>query len=281
MTAKLIDGKNFADNILLKLKGKISQLNRPPGLAVVLLGDDSASQLYARNKKRAAEKIGIAFHSYFCNDEFCSSTTEKEILEMIDFLNADPTIDGIIVQLPIPKKFNTEKIINQIDPKKDVDGFHPQNKKNFLAGKPCIIPPLMQAIDDALKATKEDLSGKTAVVVTNNPIYSDTRKKEFEDLGMKVEIVKPEKDLVIKTRNADVLVVILGQENLIKKSMVKAGAIVIDVGTNLLGKNKWAGDVDPEVAEVAGWLSPVPGGIGPLTVAFLLKNVYDLAKMNQ
>jgi methylenetetrahydrofolate dehydrogenase (NADP+)/methenyltetrahydrofolate cyclohydrolase len=280
-TAKLINGKLIAENILLDLKLKIAKLNRPPGLAAVVIGDDPASLLYVKNKKRAAEKIGIGFHRYLCGGRFCPNINEKEILEMIDFLNQDKTIDGIIVQLPVPEKFNASKILSRILPQKDVDGFHPQNKKNFLAGKPGIIPPLMLAVNEALISTGENLKGKEAVIIVNNPIYSDTRKKEFEDLGLKVKIVKPGENLAAETKKADVLVAILGQKNLIKKSMVKSGAIVIDVGTNMLGKNKWTGDVDPKVVQVAGWLTPVPGGIGPLTVAFLLKNTYKLAKQNQ
>ncbi|MFA5022045.1 MAG: bifunctional 5,10-methylenetetrahydrofolate dehydrogenase/5,10-methenyltetrahydrofolate cyclohydrolase [Patescibacteria group bacterium] len=276
--AKKIDGKLIAEKILLDLKAKITKLKRPPGLAVILIGNDSASQLYVRNKKKASQKIGIEFHDYLCGGKCYPHITENEILQMIDFLNADQTVDGIIVQLPIPKKFDSQKIINRISPQKDVDGFHPQNKKNFLASKPGIIPPLMQAINEALIFTGENLKGKEAVIVVNNPIYSETRKKEFTDLGLKVKITKPGPNLANETRKADVLVVILGQKNLIKKSMVKPGAIVIDVGTNLISKNNWTGDVDPKVAQVAGWLTPVPGGIGPMTVAFLLKNTYEQAK---
>ncbi|MFA6410585.1 MAG: tetrahydrofolate dehydrogenase/cyclohydrolase catalytic domain-containing protein, partial [Candidatus Buchananbacteria bacterium] len=181
-TAKIIDGKEIADKILLDLKSKISQLKRAPGLAVILIGNDSASELYVRNKQKASQKIGIEFHSYLCSNKYFPHITEKEILEMIDFLNNDPTVDGIIVQLPIPEKFDTQKIINRISPKKDVDGFHPENKKKFLAGKPGIIPPLMQAINESLLFTGQNLKGKNAVVIVNNPIYSDTREKEFTDL---------------------------------------------------------------------------------------------------
>lgn len=273
--AKIIDGKAVAEKILLALKGQIAKLNRPPGLAVILIGDDPASQLYVKNKKKACEKTGIIFHSYFCGGKFCPDVTEKQILEMIDFLNNDPTIDGIIVQLPVPKKFDTKKIINRILPAKDVDGFQPENQKRHF-----LIPPLIQAVAAALTATKENLKGKTAVVVAKNPILSEPLKKSLENQGLKVEVVKPDKKLTEKTKSADVLIVVVGQKQLIKKSMVKPDAIVIDIGTNLIGKNKWAGDVEPKVAEVALWLTPVPGGIGPLTVAYLLKNTFELAQKN-
>jgi len=280
-TAKIIDGKALADKIILELKGKIAQLSRPPGLAVILIGDDPPSHLYVKNKKKAAQKVGLEFHDYLCDQKCCPETTEEKILTMIDFLNNDPAIDGIIVQLPIPKKFNTEKIINQVDPAKDVDGFHPKNSKPPS--------PLIQAVGIALSATEEKLSGKTAVIVAKNPIFSQPLEKSLDKQGLKVETVKPDEKMAEKTKQADVLIVILGQKHFIKKSMVKPNAIVIDIGTNLEGpldpargkKNKWTGDVDPEVTEVASWLTPVPGGIGPLTVAYLLKNTFELAKNNQ
>jgi len=303
MPAKLIDGKKIAEEILLDLKKKISALPRPPGLAVILIGNNPASHLYVRNKKRACEKIGIVFHDYLCRGGVCPNTSEEKVLEMIDFLNNDQSIDGIIVQLPIPKKFDTAKIINAVLPEKDVDGFHPVNKEKFLNNQPGIISPLVQAINAAIQSTGRDLTGKNAVIIANNELYSQTRKKDLGNLGLKVKIITPSDNLEAETKKADVLVAILGRPNLIKKSMVKPGAIVIDVGTNLIDRNKprafsdslinanenqgekmrgkWAGDVDPEVAEAADYLTPVPGGIGPLTVAMLLKNVCELAERNQ
>ncbi len=280
-TAKIIDGKTIAEKILLGLKNEISKLKRPPGLAVILIGEDEASKLYVRNKKRACEKVGIIFHSYFCGGEFCPNSTENEILKMIDFLNNDPSIDGIIVQLPIPKKFNVKKIIERISPVKDVDCFTEKNKKKYLAGKKFITSPLILAVEEALKHTDQNLKGKEALIVAKNPTYSEMRKKDLEKLGLKTNITSVNSTLSEKTKKADVLVAILGQSNLIKKSMTKPGAIVIDIGTNLVSEKKWTGDVDPKVAEVASWLTPVPGGIGPLTVAFLLKNTVELAKKNQ
>ncbi len=280
-TAKLIEGKAIAKQILFDLKGEVAKLNRPVGLAVILIGEDEASKLYVRNKKRACEKTGIIFHSYFCGGQFCPNVTENQILEMIDFLNNDSAINGIIVQLPIPKKFDTKKIINRISPLKDVDCFTEINKNEYLSGESSLVSPLILAVDQALKATGESLKGKNALIITKNPIYSEMRKRDLEKFGMTVKIISPNKDLAAQTKKADVLVVACGQNNLIKKSMVKPGAIVIDIGTNLVGEKKWTGDVDPKVAEVASWLTPVPGGIGPLTVAYLLKNTLKLAKKNR
>jgi len=271
--AQLINGKTLAEEILLDLEHKVSQLKRKPGLAVILIGNDPASQLYVRNKKRACEKTGITFHSYFCGGTCLPNITEKEILATIDFLNNDPEIDGIIIQLPIPQKFNTQKIIDQIDPKKDVDGFHPKNQKS-----PIVTAPLIQAIDEALKQTKKNFKGKNTLIISKNPIFSNPLQQNLKKQGLKTKIIKPDENLAGETRQADVLITVVGKPGLIKKSMAKKDAILIDAGTTLVGKNKWAGDVDPEVAQVASWLTPVPGGIGPLTVAFLLKNTYELAK---
>lgn len=273
-TAKIIDGKTLSQSLLLRLKAEIVKLKRQPGLAVVLIGDDPASKLYVNNKKKAALKTGIAFHNYLCGGEFCPNTTQKEIIEMIDFLNKDKAVDGIIVQLQIPKKFNTKEIIERIDPKKDVDGFHPKNSK--------IKSPLIQAIDAALKFTNENLEGKAAVIISKNPIFAEPLGKELKNQGIKIEIIKPDdKNLISKTKTADILIAVVGRKHFVKKDMIKPGAILIDVGTNLIGDKKWAGDIDPKAYENAGWFTPVPGGIGPLTVAFLLKNTYDIAKNNQ
>jgi methylenetetrahydrofolate dehydrogenase (NADP+)/methenyltetrahydrofolate cyclohydrolase len=225
--------------------------------------------------------VAINFHDYLCNKPGSPNASETEILEMINFLNNDENIDAIIVQLPIPQQFNTQKIIDQISPAKDADGFHPKNHRKFLAGKSTITPPLILAVETALKATKENLANKKAVIVSKNPIFSDPLKISLENKGLKVVHTKPVKDLEKITKTADVLLVILGQPGIIKKEMIKEGAIVIDMGINLIKENKWVGDVDPQAAQVASWLTPVPGGIGPLTVACLLKNTYDLAKQNQ
>ncbi|MFA6382199.1 MAG: bifunctional 5,10-methylenetetrahydrofolate dehydrogenase/5,10-methenyltetrahydrofolate cyclohydrolase [Candidatus Buchananbacteria bacterium] len=281
MPAQIIDGKTIAENILLDLKTKITGLKRQPGLAVILVGDDPASHLYVKNKKKAAQKIGVVFNDYYCGQKCCPQATAKEVLEMIDFLNNDQAIDGIIVQLPLPKNFDREKIINQISPAKDVDGFHSQNQKDYLADQSPITPPLIGAVNEALKATGQNLAGKNAVIVAKGEIFAEALKKDLENQGLKVKISKPDRALAGLTKQADVLVVILGQKKFITKNMVKPEAIIIDIGTNLIGENKFVGDASPEVAEVAGFLTPVPGGIGPLTVAMLLKNVYELAKNNQ
>ncbi|OGY43900.1 MAG: hypothetical protein A2729_01095 [Candidatus Buchananbacteria bacterium RIFCSPHIGHO2_01_FULL_39_14] len=281
MPAQLIDGKALAEKILLDLKNKIAKLKRRPGLAAILIGDDPASILYIKNKKLACEKIGLNFHAYFYGNKTAPNITQQQIIEMISWLNSDDKVDGIIVQLPIPKKFNSQNIINKIKLEKDVDGFRRLKNINSLVNYDVLSPPLIEAVKAALKSTSQNLSGKTAVIICNSPIFSEPMKTSLEKNNIKVKIIKPEKNFSEETKKADILIIILGKKYFIKQSMVKPNAIVIDIGTNLIGKNKWAGDVDPKVAQVASWLTPVPGGIGPLTVTYLLKNVYDLALKNQ
>ncbi len=281
-TAQLIDGKKLADDILYSLKEKIADLPHAPGLAVVMIGDDAASKLYIQSKKKASQKIGVTFHDYYCGGEhMLPNITEAEVLTMIEYLNQDEMVHGIIVQLPIPKSFDTNKIIAAIAPEKDVDGFHPQNQGEALHEKLVITSPLIHAVEYALAETKEKLTGKRCVIVSKNPIFSTPLKKALEALGLKTEVTKPENDLKEKTLVADVLISVVGKKGLITKDMVKPDSIIIDVGTNLVSANTWVGDVDLGVSEVAGWLTPVPGGIGPLTVAMLLQNTYDAAVKNQ
>ncbi len=272
-TAQLIDGKAIAEKILRDLKEKIAKLKRQPGLAAIMIGDDPASKRYIAKKQTACQTVGINFYCYFCGGEFYPNITQQQILEMINWLNHDKNIDAIIVQLPIPKKYNDQEIIKQIDPKKDVDGFHPKNYQQAATTS-----PLIKAVDLALKYTGEKLVGKQAIIVSKNPIFAKPLENNLKNLGLKAAIIKPTDKLAIKTKRADVLISVVGKPGLIKKTMVKPHAIVIDVGTTLVGKNTWKGDVDPDVAEVASWLTPVPGGIGPLTVAMLLKNSYELSQ---
>ncbi|OGY45167.1 MAG: hypothetical protein A3A24_03300 [Candidatus Buchananbacteria bacterium RIFCSPLOWO2_01_FULL_46_12] len=274
-TAQIIDGKLLAEKIILELKAKVSHLAKAPGLATVLIGDNAASTLFVKNKKKACLKVGITFHEYLCGKkDFYPQITQAEILKMIDWLNKDEEIDGIIVQLPLPKKFNTQKIINRIDPKKDVDGFHPDNAEPNS--------PLIGAIRLALMFPQKNLKDNKTIIVSKNPIFSSPLAQALKKDGLDVTIIKPDdKELTEKLKTADIVISVAGKKYLIKKSMIKKDAIVIDAGTNLMDKNHWVGDVDPSVSQVASYLTPVPGGIGPLTVVMLLKNTYDLAQKNQ
>lgn len=274
----IFDGKKAAQEILSELKKEIAKQAKKPGLAAILVGDDKPSHIYIRNKEKASHYCNISFHKYL----FGKDISERELLDCILFLNRDSDVDGIIVQLPLPEKFDVNKIIATIDSKKDADGFHPQTIKDIMAGQPAINSALIQAIREILKQTKQDLSEKKLVLVSNCDIFYSTFVKELEDLNLEIEVVlSSDKKLSAKTKQADILVAALGQPEFITKDMVKAGAIVIDVGTTIINE-KFVGDVDfKQVKKVASFITPVPGGVGPMTVAMLLKNVYQLAKKNK
>jgi len=273
MPAKLIDGKKLAESILLEVKKKAAKIKNKPGLAAILVGDNEASKLYLKLKEKACQEADINFSNYILGED-CN---EQKVIEGINFLNQDPQINGIMVQLPLPKKFETEKIINAIDPQKDIDGFHPQTK---------FISPNVLGIIALIKSTGTDLKSKNISILSNSEIFSLPFKKLLK--SSEVKYLNPnDKDLAAKTGQADVLIVALGKPKYIKPEMVKKDAILIDVGINKVpasakataGKDgKTVGDIDPECDKIASWRSPVPGGVGPMTVAMLLKNLVDSAK---
>ena len=248
MPAKLIDGKKLADKILEDLKFKITKLDKKPGLAVILVGNNPASEIYIKLKKEACEKVGVNFHSYLLE----SDTKEEKIIEVINFLNNDPDINGILVQLPLPKGFNTDKIIQAIDPQKDIDGFHPKSK---------FTSPNILGIIELLKSTATNLDNKKITILSNSDKFIEPFKK-----------LLPKSKINSKDLKADILIVAKGKPNYIKPAMIKKDAILIDVGINRI-KNNIIGDIDPQCDKIASWRSPVPGGVGPMTIAMLLKNL--------
>jgi methylenetetrahydrofolate dehydrogenase (NADP+)/methenyltetrahydrofolate cyclohydrolase len=265
MPAQLIDGKKLADQILLDIKKQVAKLENKPGLAAILIGDNPASKLYLKLKEKACEKAGIDFFSYFL-DKNCP---EEKILEVINFLNIDPDITGIIIQLPLPKKFNKDKLITAIKPEKDVDGFHPQSK---------IISPNVLGILELLKQTKVNLKNKKVIILSNSEIFSQPFKKLLPK--SKVGYLNPKSqisNLRSQISKADVLIVAIGKPKFIKPDMVKKDAIIIDIGINKI-KGKTVGDVDPKVDKIVAFRSPVPGGVGSMTVAMLLDNLLKLQK---
>jgi len=246
---KIINGKKIAAQILADLKKEIREKKLKPCLAVILVGDDPASCLYVQKKEQAAQKIGIEIRKY----NLSKQTSEKKILEIIELLNRDFQINGILVQLPLPKNISADRIIQAIRPDKDVDGF----VKNSIFKSPFVL-----AVDRALQETGRDLIGKKAVVLVNFNIFGQSLKSQLK----KLKFIKDFK-------KADIIITALGQPQIIKGEMIKPGAILIDGGMSKVD-GKTVGDVDREsVKEKAKWLSPVPGGIGPITVAFLLRNV--------
>lgn len=277
MTAKLIDGKAIAQTVRDKVKAgvnaRIQAGRRPPGLAVVLVGQDPASQVYVGNKKRACEEVGFVSRSYDLED----TTTETELLELIDALNADKEVDGILVQLPLPHHLDPEKILERIHPHKDVDGFHPYNIGRLAQRIPALRPCTPKGIMTLLDSTSLYIKGMNAVVVGASNIVGRPMSLELLLAGCTTTVChKFTKDLEQQVRRADILVVAVGKPEFIPGDWVKEGAIVIDVGINRLESGKLVGDVQFDVAkEKARWITPVPGGVGPMTVASLVENTLE------
>ncbi len=274
---KLLDGKKIAEYKLYGLLDDIKVLNKQLALAVILIGDDPASHLYVKLKEKKAKEVGIELRKYIFNAE----SKEEEILECIEFLNGDEDTQGIIVQLPLPEKFDQNKIVNSISSKKDVDGFHTENQELFLNNEELIYPVFPKAIMTLVKEAELDLSeDKKAVVVGRSDVFDRVMTHALEREGFVSKFVKYDDvdnnlDLIAK---ADVVVSACGVPNLLKGEMFKDGAVVIDGGISKVN-DATVGDVDQESClkkDIS--LSSVPGGVGPLTIACLLGNVYELGK---
>jgi len=275
--SKIIDGKKISEEIQGDIRKEILDKKLNPSLAVLLIGNNPASELYVNLKKKACHKVGIEFHEYLIDEE----TNTEHVLEVIDFLNKDEHTDAILIQLPLPKHLNTDKIIKALDPKKDVDGFHPQNIENLLKGKSNFTPGLALGISKLIESTKEKLKNKKAIIIAKNDILYKPLAKLLQDKGIEVEIVKP-KDKKIKEKSslADILIVAYGKPFFITADMVKKDSIIIDIGTNKIDNRYVVGDVDySAVFSKVGHITPVPGGVGPMTVAMLLYNTLELSKL--
>ena len=282
MVAKLIDGKKLARDIRQSLVVRVKALEQhghKPGLAVILVGEDPASQVYVRNKIRACQEIGITSFEHRLE----SQTTEAALLDLIDKLNRDCTVDGILVQLPVPKHIRAQKVIAAINPAKDVDGFHTLNAGRLLIGRnekegfiPCTPAGIMRMIDEA----GIDPEGKNALVIGRSNIVGKPAALLLLERNATVTIAHSRtKNLKDLARQADILIAAVGRPRMITRDMVKPGAVVIDVGINRDTNNTLCGDVDTDaVREVAGAVSPVPGGVGPMTIAMLMENTVRAAE---
>jgi len=274
MSAKLIDGKAIAASVRKKVaqgvKERTNKGMRAPGLAVVLVGEDPASHVYVRNKTNACEEVGFVSRSY----KLDPTATQEELEVLIDRLNEDHEIDGILVQLPLPKHLNTDKILEQIRPDKDVDGFHPFNIGKLAQRIPLLRPCTPKGIMTLLESTGEAIRGKDAVVVGASNIVGRPMGLELLLAGCTVTTThRFTENLAEKVSRADIVVVAVGIPDLVKGDWIKPGATVIDVGINRLDTGKLVGDVEFDIAkEKAGWITPVPGGVGPMTVATLMEN---------
>ena len=280
--AKLLMGKEVSDRIKDEMKVQVANLKKEginPGLAVILVGEDPASKVYVANKKKACEYIGINSFEYKLPEE----TTEEEVIELINKLNNDNTVSGILCQLPVPKHINEEAIINAIDPKKDVDAFHPINVGKIMTGNYDFVPCTPAGVMELIKESGIDVTGKECVVVGRSNIVGKPMSMLLLHQNGTVTVCHSKtKDLKAKTKSADILVAAVGIPNFITGDMIKEGAVVIDVGINRIAPKTLVGDVEFETAkEVAGAITPVPGGVGPMTIAMLMKNTLKAAEVNK
>lgn len=273
MAAKIIDGKKISQEIKDELKVKVAELNAngvEVCLAVILVGNDPASTVYVGNKKKACEYIGVKSLSY----ELPETTSEAELLELIDKLNKDASVNGILVQLPLPKTIDEDKVIKAIDPSKDVDGFHPVSVGSLLIGQKGFLPCTPAGIIQLLKRSDIDITGKECVVVgRSNIVGKPMGVLLLRENGTVTICHSKTADLKNVCKRADILVVAIGKPKFINADYVKEGATVIDVGIHRNENNKLCGDVDYESVEpIAGAITPVPGGVGPMTIAMLMNN---------
>ena len=280
MTAQIIDGKSIAAELRKSLKQRIDKRLedglRKPGLAVILVGNDPASEVYVRNKRKGCEEVGIESTAY----DLDSDTSEEKLLSLIDELNNDDKIDGILVQFPVPEHINTETIIERILPDKDVDGFHPYNVGRLASRMPVLRSCTPRGVMTLLESTGEEIRGQDAIIVGASNHVGRPMALELLLAGCTVTVChRFTKDLETKVGQADIVVVAVGKKAIVSGEWIKKGATVIDVGIHRSDDGKLVGDVDFATAkENAGWITPVPGGVGPMTVATLLQNTIDAAE---
>ena len=279
MTAQIIDGNALSKTLRADVAARAAALTargQQPGLAVILVGENPASEVYVRNKVKACQDNGL--HSVF--DRFPSTLTESELLTRLDDLNNDPNVHGILVQLPLPKHIDSHKVIEAIAPAKDVDGFNVENAGALMTGKPLFRPCTPYGVMKMFEAHNIPLEGANAVVIGRSNIVGKPMAMLLLAAGATVTITHSKtRDLAALTRNADVVIAATGRRNILTADMVKPGATVIDVGMNRDENGKLCGDVDfAGVKDVAGFITPVPGGVGPMTITMLLVNTIEAAE---
>jgi methylenetetrahydrofolate dehydrogenase (NADP+)/methenyltetrahydrofolate cyclohydrolase len=278
--AQIIDGKALAQQIRERIAKDVvdlvSKKGVRPGLAAILVGDDPASHIYVRNKQKACDAAGI----YVDENKLPASTTQAELLRLIEKVNADPKIHGILVQLPLPKHIDSKVILDAVSPLKDADGFHPYNFGRLVEGNPIFEACTPKGVIKMIESTGVPIEGKRAVVLGRSNIVGKPAALLLLHRHATVTICHSKtRDLPAVCREADILVVAIGKAKFVSADMVREGAMVIDVGTNRTAEGKVVGDVDYEpVSQKAGWISPVPGGVGPMTIAMLLDNTLESAK---
>jgi len=281
MSAQLIDGKARAARLVLEVRDRVATRvasgRSAPGLAVVLVGDAAASQIYVRNKRKTTEVTGMRSYAY----DLPATASQDDLLQLIDLLNADPAVNGILVQLPLPPHIDGDTVTERIDPVKDVDGFHPYNIGRLVLKRPTLRPCTPYGCMTLLADTGEELAGKHAVVIGQSNIVGRPMALELLMVRATVTVCHSRtRDLPGLVRQADIVVAGVGRAKFVQGDWIKPGAIVIDVGINRLDDGSMCGDVDFEAARRnAGWITPVPGGVGPMTIATLLANTLRAAEL--
>jgi methylenetetrahydrofolate dehydrogenase (NADP+)/methenyltetrahydrofolate cyclohydrolase len=276
----ILDGKAVAQRVTDEVRAGVGEFvaagHSPPGLAVVLVGDNAASHVYVRNKRRTTETVGMRSFAH----DLPADTSEETLLALIDRLNVDPAVNGLLVQLPLPKQIDAEKVIERIDPKKDVDGFHPYNIGRLVLKMPVLRPCTPYGCMRLLQETGVDLVGMNAVVIGQSNIVGRPMALELLMARCTVTIChSATRNLPDILRQADIVVAGVGKPKFVQRDWIKPGAIVIDVGINRLPDGKLCGDVDFDaVQDLASWITPVPGGVGPMTIATLLGNTLAAAR---
>lgn len=272
-----IDGKKLASTITQRIKNEVKNSHLNPGLAIILVGDDPASQIYVKLKKEAAHEVGIEFYEYLAP----SNTNEQHLKKIINWLNQDSRINGIVLQLPLPKHLSEDRLVTMINPLKDADGFHPKNLKLLSSNKSHVKPAITKTVLSLLKATGETLNEKTALIIANSPVFAKPLRHELKTLNIKSNYCDPKSPGIKQSiKNADIIIVAVGKPKFLNDQDCKEGSIVIDVGINRV-RGKTCGDVNSNIfsqAKNIKWLTPVPGGVGPVTIAMLLENVVELTK---
>ena len=280
MAARLIDGKALAlqvrEGLIAQSAAVLAKTGMKPGLATILVGDDPASHLYVKSKQKACDAAGI----YIDDHKLPASTTQAELLALIAQENADPKIHGILVQLPLPKHIDSKVVLEAVSPNKDADGFHPYNFGRLVEGHPVFEACTPKGVIKMIESTGVNIEGKRAVVLGRSNIVGKPLALMLLQRNATVTICHSKtRDLPAVCREAELLLVAIGKAKFVTADMVREGAVVIDVGTNRLPDGKVVGDVDFEpVSQKAGWISPVPGGVGPMTIAMLLDNTVESAK---
>ncbi len=276
MAARIIDGKKISESLRLSIAETVKSRKegtRAPGLAVIIVGNNPASRIYVNNKKKACESCGFYSVEYALDE----NTEEKELLELIEKLNRDDNIDGILCQLPLPAQIDESKVIDAICPEKDVDGFSPVNTGNLLSGKPCFAPCTPAGVVEMLKYEGIEIAGKHCVIVGRSNIVGKPAALLMLQENATVTVCHSRtKNLAEEVIRGDIVIAAIGKANFITADMIKEGAVVVDVGINRLENGKVTGDVDFEaVKEKASYITPVPGGVGPMTIAMLMKNTLE------